>query len=1556
MEFVKHDQTLAGTILPAPTGAPPGPPVPFEETLGTAFRLENDVVNAIEAVTRPTIPPQQNFDVTKYGEEKYGDFWLDHYNILGGAQSPAEMDALAARIRSEQKDRQLLASQGWSGIIAGMAAGMFSPTMFIPLTGPSRGVKGVAEAFALAGLASSAQEATLFANQLTRTPKEAAVSIAAGTVLGGLLGSGAKYFSRTDFDALAAGLDMDRRSESIPEARLVATAGGGIEREGVQRALQIEGGPQEDVYRGFQKAFAEHPGDPVTGLRMLRSTMAAAGGPESEAFKALEDSIRALPEVKELEEKLWRTAEEGDALEADNVVPFGKKRDAKEELSAKQEVALDNDFQVQELNQKVDKLIAEKMQVALKEVPPRPESPPPNFEAGRSVGAEDARRSRPHSSFDEADVPTEAGKVAKSVPVIGDIAAGISPVLRSINQEFSPALRHLMSRLADAGVMMENNRFGIAHAPGGTVEDRLGFYQSLRATAIEAAEDGYVDYVLGGVKATLKDRAVVAARKFLNSSVDGKMKFSEFKERITDALNLGDKSDIPEVQKAANTIREVYKKVWDAMEAASDETGYPPMLGKVDLREGESFLNHIYDESYVATHKGDFIVDVSRWINEQVSQDFQTKYDELLAKVGEDEDVAKLLDLGAEEAGKMYDELKQQLDALSHPAEANPVLDDAARLRREARALADTEFERLEARYNPHSDPEISKEHRGLAGRSTAERAKALRAEARRLEENLPPAVKETLEQRKVLRKQMRLLNRSFGRRTARAEEMQSDIARLEGRNIETLAGLSRAFKRFDEGLARWSDEKLDFQLKKLEEQFDTIQNQIEKSEAKLEKLYEDLGTEFEPTERISIEEAKNALLKERLGKVLERIPKEDRVARRAAVKQQLDNALLYANKIIKRRNARQDFLREKLREADPAIAQNEARALRTKANRQLDEFLESGTARGIERGENGAFDFSAEAERIATKLANRITGSSGRMFQLDTLMEERGSGFARYLNLPYEVKRQYLQKDIEKVVDVYMRSLGPDIEIYRATGAVNGDGPNGLQAVRADMDRYSKYLQTRVRTKPDLVKEDGTVVPQGKLVTPAMREKDLAEFERMSAAHMANLRGVIDRLRNVRGIPSNPDGWGYRMGRMFLNWNVSSMMGTAFITSVPDAARGVMVHGLQTTFRDGYYPFIKGLISKDVADQAKRSQIQRELKLMGIGIDTWLGSRANAMLDIFNTYSRQSKPERFFEWTARMTPRVAMFGQWTDVMQTIVGGATMARLVRGIQDISHGRADSATIQYLASVGMDEQTVRRIWKQLDTPNGGTRYADWRKVRDPDASDKYDDLVLPNIESWDDLEAARAFSAAMHHEVRRIIVTPGVEKPLWADETMAGRLLYQFRSFTFSSTQKMLLSGLQQRDMALFNVVQGTMFSLALGTLSYYIYGLTVGGQTREKMLDADWRTWADQAIYRSGMLGAFGEAQTIGGELPALRPYLYFSDRELAGRRPEGVMEAVLGPSYSKAGTLATVLAGFDQPTQGTAKQVKQLIPWQNVFWLRQGFDYVTQQAANAANLPETRQ
>ena len=65
------------------------------------------------------------------------------------------------------------------------------------------------------------------------------------------------------------------------------------------------------------------------------------------------------------------------------------------------------------------------------------------------------------------------------------------------------------------------------------------------------------------------------------------------------------------------------------------------------------------------------------------------------------------------------------------------------------------------------------------------------------------------------------------------------------------------------------------------------------------------------------------------------------------------------------------------------------------------------------------------------------------------------------------------------------------------------------------------------------------------------------------------------------------------------------------------------------------------------------------------------------------------------------------------------------------------------------------------------------------------------IRLPNIGNWADREARRVYETAMIRESDRLIINPGLERPLITDEGMAGRIVTQFRSFMFSSIYAIL---------------------------------------------------------------------------------------------------------------------------------------------------------------------
>jgi hypothetical protein len=95
-------------------------------------------------------------------------------------------------------------------------------------------------------------------------------------------------------------------------------------------------------------------------------------------------------------------------------------------------------------------------------------------------------------------------------------------------------------------------------------------------------------------------------------------------------------------------------------------------------------------------------------------------------------------------------------------------------------------------------------------------------------------------------------------------------------------------------------------------------------------------------------------------------------------------------------------------------------------------------------------------------------------------------------------------------------------------------------------------------------------------------------------------------------------------------------------------------------------------------------------------------------------------------------------------------------------------------------------------------------------------DVLDGVHVANTEHWTDENAVRAFRAAVGKDVDSTIVTPSVgDLPLLA-HTPLGRLLLQFRSYTLSSHQKVVIRGLQEGKA---KFVSGMVGMTALGMLS-----------------------------------------------------------------------------------------------------------------------------------------
>jgi hypothetical protein len=161
------------------------------------------------------------------------------------------------------------------------------------------------------------------------------------------------------------------------------------------------------------------------------------------------------------------------------------------------------------------------------------------------------------------------------------------------------------------------------------------------------------------------------------------------------------------------------------------------------------------------------------------------------------------------------------------------------------------------------------------------------------------------------------------------------------------------------------------------------------------------------------------------------------------------------------------------------------------------------------------------------------------------------------------------------------------------------------------------------------------------------------------------------------------------------------------------------------------------------------------------------------------------------------------------------------------------------------------------------------------------------------------------------------------------------------------------------------VVTGVLISLALGALSFYLKATIAGGETERRMLEATPEQWIDEALNASGILGVISVVQNIAQDIPGLRPIasLEGASAALSGRAASqtirssagGLVEDIAGPSADFAFTLAAILtdAGKNgKPTRAQVHRIRQMLPLQNVFYLRRLFDQIENAVGDANNLP----
>ena len=715
--------------------------------------------------------------------------------------------------------------------------------------------------------------------------------------------------------------------------------------------------------------------------------------------------------------------------------------------------------------------------------------------------------------------------------------------------------------------------------------------------------------------------------------------------------------------------------------------------------------------------------------------------------------------------------------------------------------------------------------------------------------------------------------------------------------------------------LDRVSDDKLDAEVSRIKNQFEATARAFDKGEERLAKLAGAEGTPDEDMIRLGLLQDLQTSRAARLDEIAERLDNAeslDRAEIRGLIEEGLTETLNKVNELNLRRGMRQQKLLEQAKKLDPKIAAERVKAVRAELPKAEGNFARKWEELGGEGVDPtaGVASFGDAARRMAEQVKDTIVGTYLRLPYSEVLQKERGSELVRVLDIPSAEIDDFLEKNVSKLTKAYIRTMAPDIEISRKYGSLDW-----REIISPAVDELNAKIQ-------EIEARD---IPRAK------KDKLTRKLNEDFGVHKQNFEAVIQRLRGTRGLPSDPDGFAYRASRTIMNLNVLRMMGMVTISSLPDLARPAMRYGLTRTFRDGFGPLVSNL---------KAFKLNaREAKLAGAANEITTHTRAMAVRDIADELQRGSKLEKGVEWATNRIGIVALFDYWTQGMKTLSSGVANAKLMDALAKINGADATITTkeaTRYLAENGIDGNLAADIWREVVENGGGG---------------KVDGTWWPNTEAWKNQNLVNVYRQALAREVNNTIIQPGVERPLLSDVNVLGRMLYQFKSFGLSSMPKIVQAGLQQRDAAFLT---GSLASMGLGALSYYLWAVATGGKAYQEMLDADLDKWADEAISRSGIIASVGEVQRIGQNIPLIADYVSFSGKRQTRRPGDNLVEALLGPSFDFGQNALGVIGGIHEPTQATLNQFVRMLPYQNTLILREGIEAV--QNALGAYLPERRQ
>lgn len=506
--------------------------------------------------------------------------------------------------------------------------------------------------------------------------------------------------------------------------------------------------------------------------------------------------------------------------------------------------------------------------------------------------------------------------------------------------------------------------------------------------------------------------------------------------------------------------------------------------------------------------------------------------------------------------------------------------------------------------------------------------------------------------------------------------------------------------------------------------------------------------------------------------------------------------------------------------------------------------------------------------------------------------MQGRGPLIARRNPMPDDLLRPFLDKNPLRYTMHYLRSMMSDIGMFERFGDFEGT------SVTKAIDNEASLAARNATTETERLK-----IYQG-------RDKLIADFA-----------AVRDRQKGIYGF--SPDTVLRKAGEVSQalgDFDVMTNMGMSGLAQIPDFANIVARYA----FSGALAPALKSFLGHLTRTSDTFKMAKSEYGAIVGATEMFTNSRGHELADMGDIYQPATKFARILRTGAEATMTLSGNAILTDWEKTVASIAASTNILKAAKAAAAGTISKKQVTMLSEANISEGMASKIWQAFDAENGG-------HVTKEGA-------YLTNTANWADAEARQRFEAAVGRDVDIAVAMPGEEKPLFlSTPTLA--LIGKYKSFVAAANTRILLANLQRRDAS---TLSGMIAAIGLGMVVSSIRSDLSGIDTSNRRP----QDWIKEGIDRSGWLGWLGEAnamsaQATRGSLDLYR--LVGADRPLSRYSSRSILGSLTGPIGGKIESLSQITgaASSGEWSAGDVRKLRQLIPFQNLFYIRNLVDQV---------------